>query len=293
MLDVQTGDGRNLRVYEDGDPEGLPVIVHHGTPASGRLFGPHAEDAGRRGIRLIGYDRPGYGCSTPRPGRSVVDVVSDVGEIADALALDRFATWGVSGGGPHALACAACMPDRVAAAATVAACAPIDAEGLDWTAGQGETNLESFATIRRGPEAHEEYLRGEADQLRGADAAEAYDSLESLLTAVDRTVLTRELSGYLALVWRDAVLNGIAGWRDDDFEIDRSWGFRLDEIRVPVLLWHGRHDFFVPFAHGEWLAEHIPGVDAHLSEEDGHLTLFVGRIPEIHEWLLVAANRVM
>jgi pimeloyl-ACP methyl ester carboxylesterase len=106
-------------------------------------------------------------------------------------------------------------------------------------------------------------------------------------------VLTRELSGYLALVWRDAVLNGIAGWRDDDFEIDRSWGFRLDEIRVPVLLWHGRHDFFVPFAHGEWLAEHIPGVDAHLSEEDGHLTLFVRRIPEIHEWLLVAANRVM
>lgn len=210
MVDVQAGDGRNLHVYEGGDPGGFPVIVHHGTPASGRLFGPHAEDAGRRGIRLIGYDRPGYGNSTLRPGRSVVDVTSDVGEIADALALDRFATWGVSGGGPHALACAACMPDRVAAAATAAANAPIDAEGLDWTAGLGETNLESFATLRRGPEAHEEYLRGEADQLRSADAAEAYDSLASLLTPVDRAVLTGDLSEYLVLVWRDAVLSGIA-----------------------------------------------------------------------------------
>jgi pimeloyl-ACP methyl ester carboxylesterase len=284
--DVDAHDGRNLRVYEGGDREGFPVVVHHGTPASGRLFHTHVEDARLRGIRLIGYDRPGCCGSTPHPGRTVADAADDVGAIADALALDRFATWGVSGGGPHALACAARLPERVSAAATLAACAPIDAEGLDWTAGMGQTNLEAFAAVRRGPEAHEEYLRREAEQLRTVDAAELEEYFRSLLTPVDRAVLTVELAEYLALCGRDAVNRGIEGWRDDDLEVDRPWGFALEDIRVPVLLWHGRHDLFVPFAHGEWLAARIPGVDARLSEEDGHLTLFVRRIPEVHGWLL-------
>src|SRR5215510_6101946 len=127
MLDVQAADGRKLRFYDDGAPGGFPVFVHHGTPATGRLYPPHVEDARQRGIRLIGYDRAGFGDSTPRPGRIVADVVEDVAAIADALQIERFATWGVSGGGPHALACAALMPDRVAAAASLAGYAPIDA----------------------------------------------------------------------------------------------------------------------------------------------------------------------
>jgi pimeloyl-ACP methyl ester carboxylesterase len=150
----------------------------------------------------------------------------------------------------------------------------------------GQTNLEAFAAVRRGPEAHEEYLRSEAEQLRTAEAAELEEYLRSLLTPVDRAVLTGELAEYLALCGRDAVERGIEGWRDDDLEVDRPWGFALEDIGVPVLLWHGRHDLFVPFAHGEWLAKRIPGADARLSEEDGHLTLFVRRISEVHGWLL-------
>jgi pimeloyl-ACP methyl ester carboxylesterase len=178
------------------------------------------------------------------------------------------------------------MPDRVKAVASLAANAPIDAAGLDWTAGLGEANLESFEAMRRGRDAHEEYLRNDAEQLRAADPNEVKEHLQSLLTPVDRTALTLELTEYFTLCWRDALRAGIDGWCEDERQADRPWGFRLDDIRVPVLLWHGRHDLFVPFAHGEWLAEHIPGVDARLSDEDGHLTLFVHRIPELHAWLL-------
>jgi pimeloyl-ACP methyl ester carboxylesterase len=291
MVDVQAADGRNVRVYDDGASGGFPVIVHHGTPATGRFYAAHVEDARQRGIRLIGYDRAGFGDSTPRPGRIVADVVEDVAAISDALQVERFATWGVSGGGPHALACAALMPDRVAAAATLAAYAPIDAEGLDWPAGMGDINLETIAAMRAGPEAHEEYVRREAEQLRTVEAAEVYDYMASLLTHVDRAVLTHELAEYLARIYRDAVRESFEGWRDDDLEGDRSWGFRLADIQVPVLLWHGRHDLFVPFAHGEWLAGHIPRVEARLSDDDGHLTLFTRRIPETHEWLLAVARR--
>src|SRR3954469_6493893 len=115
---IATEGGRTLHVVEDGDFGGLPVIVHGGTPGGAEpLHRPWVEDARGRGIRLIAYDRPGYGPSTPQPGRSVADAAADVAATADALGLDRFATWGASGGAPHALAMAALLPDRVVAAA--------------------------------------------------------------------------------------------------------------------------------------------------------------------------------
>src|SRR4051794_3715114 len=107
--DVTAPPGRILHVHEAGDREGLPGVVHHGTPTDGALFGRWVADAEQRGIRLIGYDRPGYGGSDPRRGRTVGDAAADTAAIADALAIDRFATWGISGGAPHALACAALL----------------------------------------------------------------------------------------------------------------------------------------------------------------------------------------
>ncbi len=286
MPDVRTSDGRALRVHEAGDPGGLPVIVHHGTPMSGRLFAPNVRDAEERGIRLIGYDRPGYGGSTTQEGRSVADAAEDVREIADALDLDRIAVWGISGGGPHALACGALLPGRVVAAASLAAVAPIDADGLDWTAGMGEMNLEEFAAVRRGRPALEDYLTREAVGLASAGAAGMVQALEQLLTPVDAAVLTGELAEYFAVGMQEAVRGGIDGWRDDDLAADTPWGFAVETIGVPTLLWHGRHDLFVPLTHGEWLAARIPGVEARLSDEDGHLTLLAARIPEVHAWLL-------
>src|SRR6476646_3986228 len=132
---IQTSDGRQLCVYDAGDPAGPAILYHHGTPSSGLLDEPWIEDARARGARLIGFDRPGYGGSTERPGRSVADVAGDVTAILDGLGIDRCATWGVSGGGPHALACAALLPERIEAVATLVSVAPYDAEGLDWLEG--------------------------------------------------------------------------------------------------------------------------------------------------------------
>src|SRR4051812_47682717 len=127
-------------MHEAGDPDGLPVVVHHGTPASGLLYDVHVELAREQGIRLIGYDRPGYGPSDRHIGRSVADAASDVSAIADSLGLDRYGSWGISGGGPHVLACAALCDERLVAAASLAAVAPYGAQGLDWLEGVGEEN---------------------------------------------------------------------------------------------------------------------------------------------------------
>jgi pimeloyl-ACP methyl ester carboxylesterase len=284
MRDVTTADGRTLHVHEAGAADGPVILAHQGTPMSGLLFGPHVRDAEERGIRLVAYDRPGYGGSTPAPGRSVADAAEDVRSVADALEVDRLVVWGISGGGPHALACAALLPDRVAAVASLASVAPIDADGLDWLDGMGELNLEEFAATRQGPEALEAYLEPQARETTTAEGL--LEALRTLLTDVDAAVLTGELAEYLAGNMSEATAQGVAGWRDDDLAFDRPWGFSVEDIRVPVLLWHGEHDRFVPISHGRWLAERIPGVQAHLSEEDGHMTLMQRRVPEVHAWLL-------
>jgi pimeloyl-ACP methyl ester carboxylesterase len=282
--DLSMPDGRTLRVHEAGAAEGPVVLVHQGTPMSGRLYEPHMRDAEKRGIRLLAYDRPGYGGSSPAPDRSVADAAADSAALADALGIERFAVWGISGGGPHALACAALLPDRVVATASLASIAPIDAEGLDWLAGMGEMNLEEFAATRQGPEALEAYLEPQARESVTAEGL--LEGLRSLLTDVDAAVLTGDLGEYLAANMGEATEQGVAGWRDDDLAFDKSWGFSLSDIRVPVLLWHGEHDLFVPLAHGRWLAAHIPNVDARISDTDGHLTLMQRRVPEVHAWLL-------
>jgi pimeloyl-ACP methyl ester carboxylesterase len=191
---VRTPDGRTLAVEEAGDPGGRPVLVHNGTPNSRHLCGPAADDAAARGLRLIGYDRPGYGGSTPRPGRTVADCASDV--------------------------------------------------------------------------------RADLSEL-----------LKTLLTPTDAATLTGEFAEYLVYTGREGLAPGSPGWWDDGVAHGGRWGFELSDIRIPVLLMHGRQDQFVPFGHGQWLAARIPGVDARLLDDDGHLTLETNRVGEVHAWL--------
>jgi pimeloyl-ACP methyl ester carboxylesterase len=283
---LQTPDGRTLRVYDAGDPEGVPTIAHHGTPMSGRLYPPHVALAEAGGIRLIGYDRPGYGGSARQEGRSVADAAADVRAIAGHFGFERVATWGISGGGPHALACAALAPDLVAATASLAGVAPTDAEGLDWTAGMGEDNLEGFAAVRAGGATLDAYLNSKRAELLQADAQQLGSVFDSLLAPVDRAVLTDRFAEHLAASMRAALEGGNDGWRDDELAFDKAWGFSVEAIETPVLLWHGTHDLFVPVSHGEWLAARIPGVDARITDDDGHLTLIEQRIVEVHAWLV-------
>jgi len=282
---VRTPDGRTLAIEEAGDPGGRPVLVHNGTPNSRHLFGPVAADAAARGLRLIGYDRPGYGGSTPQPGRTVADCAADVRAICAGLGIGRLAMWGISGGGPHLLACAALLPDLVTAVASLASLAPSDAEGLDWFEGMGQDNVDDFKLLQTDKKAARAKLETEREQTLAATADDLTEILKTLLTPTDAAALTGEFAEYLAWTGHEGLAPGSQGWWDDGEAFASQWGFDLSAIRVPVLLLHGREDQFVPFGHGKWLAARIPGVEARLLGEDGHLTLVTNRIGEVHAWL--------
>jgi pimeloyl-ACP methyl ester carboxylesterase len=283
---VTTMDGRTLTVREGGDPSGVPVLSIAGTPGSSLMYEPHLQDATERGIRLFSYDRPGYGGSTRREGRAVADCAVDIAAVCDALGVERFCVWGISGGGPHALAAAALLPERVAAAAVLASVAPYDGDGLDFFGGMGEQNIEEFKLARDDEEGHRRSSEHDRADLLAATPAQLVELWQTLLGPSDREVATDRLAAFLLEHIRAGVEPSGDGWYDDDLVFVRPWGFDLASIRVPVLLLQGEQDKFVPYGHGVWLSEHIPGVEARLTAEDGHLTLAEYRVPEVHEWLL-------
>ena len=283
---VSTADGRALAVLEDGDPAGRPVLVHNGTPNSRLLFAPTVALAEHQGIRLISNDRPGYGGSSDYPARSVADWVEDVQAIAAALAIEELAVWGISGGGPHALACAALLPELVVAAASLASLAPYAAPDLDFFAGMGELNVEDIRLQLEDPVAARAKCEQDREEYIAADADELAAAMRTLLTPVDAEVFTGELAEYLVECTRDGLAPGAEGWWEDGVALLDPWGFELGSISTPVLLRHGREDRFVPVGHGEWLAQHIPGVRAELTDDDGHLTLVPRHLESVHRWLL-------
>jgi pimeloyl-ACP methyl ester carboxylesterase len=279
---VQLPDGRALEVHELGEPDGFPVLFHHGTPGSGTLY----ERWRTPGVRLLGYDRAGYGGSTRSPGRSVADVVADVTAVVDALGLERFATWGLSGGGPHALACAALFDERLTAAASVAGVAPYDVDDLDWLAGMGEGNQREFALVLAGEGALRPALEDERGGLLGLGAEELRAGMDPHLGEADRRALTGELATYFHGNMSHGLADGVDGWVDDDLAFARPWGFDVERIERPVLVLQGGDDLMVPPGHGRWLARRIPGADARIEDEHGHLTLVQHLVPDVHAWLL-------
>ena len=233
---VTTPDGRTLTVREGGDPDGVPVLLHGGTPNSSLLYEPHLADAAERGIRLFSYDRPGYGGSTRQPGRCAADCVADVVAICDALGVERLCVWGVSGGGPHALATAALLPERVAAVASIASIGPYDADGLDFTAGMGELNVESIEAILQGDEAHRARIERDVAQLLSATPDGLVEAWQSILGPADLATLSSDLAEFAIEQLRSGLLPSSDGWFDDDLVFMTPWGFDLASIAVPVLV---------------------------------------------------------
>ena len=283
---IATRDGRSLTLYEGGDADGLAVIVHHGSPSSGLLYERWLDHAAANGIRLVGFDRSGYAGSTRHRGRSVSTAASDVEAIADVLSLERFATWGISGGGPHALACAALCGDRLTAAASVAGVAPWGAEGLDWLAGMGEGNVTEFGAVLEGEDALRPLLDRQRAAMLAAGPEELTGVLGSLLGDADRAVLFGGIAAWMDAAHRNGLRDSADGWLDDDLAFVAPWGFEPGAVTRPVLIVQGGDDRFVPRSHGEWLATNVPGADAWIDDADGHLTLIERRISDVHGWLL-------
>jgi pimeloyl-ACP methyl ester carboxylesterase len=289
---VQAPEGRVLDVLVSGPGDGLPLVFHTGTPAGLVDFGPIADAASARGLRTVLYSRPGYGGSTPQPGRLVADAAADVELILERVAADEFITAGWSGGGPHALACAALLPVRCLAAASIAGAAPSDSPGLDWLAGMAEENVAEFGAALAGEADLTRFLDAAAPALRGIDAAEVADGLGGLVSDADKAVLTGEFAEYLAASLRAALSTGIDGWRDDDLAFTRDWGLSLAALghATPVAIWQGDQDRMVPAAHASWLAENIPRAGLRLLPGEGHLTLVVNQFGRILDDLMDLAR---
>jgi pimeloyl-ACP methyl ester carboxylesterase len=284
--DVISADGRTLRVVQDGIEDGVAVLRHNGTPTSRVLGRDEVATARAHGVRLISYDRPGYGGSDRHEGRTVADCAADVSAIADALEVDRLAVWGISGGGPHALACAALLEDLVPAVATLASVAPFHTPGLDWLDGMGEDNHHEFGAVLESPAAGRRLMEVAHEAIGHGDPAAMREAMLSLLSDVDATALTGELAEDMAAMMRVGMEPGVDGWLDDDLAFVADWGFDPTAIRTPVLVMQGREDRFVPYAHGEWLAAHIPSAEPRLLDGDGHLSLHANHGDELYNWLL-------
>ncbi|GAA0529766.1 alpha/beta hydrolase [Paractinoplanes ferrugineus] len=268
--DVRAADGRTLHTYSRGAGD-LVVMWHHGTPNIGSPPAPLFAAADHLGIRFIGYDRPGYGGSTPHQGRDVASAAADAAAVADALGVGRFAVMSHSGGGPCALACASLLPDRVTAAAVVSSPAPFDAAGLDWFGGMGpagEATLRAAAAGREAKEAHEKAAGDTAPDFQPADWA-----------ALDGEW------GWFGSVVGPAMAAGPGPLIDDDLSYVNPWGFDPATITARALLVHGTADLVVPAAHGSWLAARIPGSALRPAEGEGHISVLPATAVAALEWI--------
>lgn len=273
QLDLALPDGRTLHAYDSGPEDArLAVLWHHGTPNIGAPPAPLFADARWLGIRWIAYDRPGYGGSTRQVRRTIASAAADATAVADALGVDQFAVMGHSGGGPHALACAALLPDRVMAVVAAASLAPPEADGLDWFAGMapaGEASLRAAARGREAKEAHE---------------AQPPDPEADIgFVPADLVALEGEWGWFTGIV-RAALERGVDGLIDDDMAYVAPWGFDPAQVAAPTLLLHGAADRVVPSTHGRWLAGHIPSAELWLEPDEGHISV-LGRGADALAWV--------
>jgi pimeloyl-ACP methyl ester carboxylesterase len=268
-----------------GPHDGTPVISCHGTPGSRLHPPPDADVLHRLGVRLLCYDRPGYGGSVAQPHRTVADAAADIAAVADAFGVERFAVTGCWGGGPHALAAAALLPDRVTRCALVGSPAPLDAHGLDYFEGMSAGNAEELDAALAGREtltaAIEPVARAASDDIHAFLAA-----LRADLPEVDAHLLGRaDVEQYLATAVAEGLRPGAQGWIDDDLAFCARWGFAVEAIDVPVGVWHGTEDTLVPVSHAGWLTNAIPRAEGRLTVGAGHLSL-LDQLGDVYAWVL-------
>ena len=281
---VRTADGRRLSTQVYGDPGGKPVFLLHGTPGS--RLGPHPRSAvlHRLGVRLISFDRPGYGESDRLAGRRVADAATDVLAIANAFGLQNFSVVGRSGGGPHALACAALLPDHITKAAVLVGLAPHGADGLDWFDGMGPTNVLEYTAARNGYQGIVAHTKVIAESVR-ANPASLLARLHAELPDPDRRIVAdRGIRSMLIESYAEALRTSDYGWIDDVCAFSAPWGFDPATVAVPVLLWHGASDVFSPASHARWLADRIPNAAVVVQAGAAHFGA-LDVLPDILRWL--------
>ncbi|MEP7158908.1 MAG: alpha/beta hydrolase [Chloroflexota bacterium] len=273
-MNVPLPDGRALDVLvRSGAGTGPGLLFHHGTPGNASRYEKWFEAAEARGLRPVAFSRPGYATSTRQAGRTVASVAADAVAVLDHLGIGEFYSLGGSGGGPHSIACAALLPERCLGAAALVTIAPWGVDGLDWWAGMAQLNIDEFNATLLGEAALRAVLDGFGEEVRHIQGSDMVAALGDALAPADQAVATGEWAEHEAAGLRRALEHGFDGWVDDDLAFAQPWGFDVAAIRVPVQIWQGEHDRLVPWAHGQWLADHIPGARFTLAEGHGHFSL--------------------
>lgn len=274
-------DGRTWMVRESGEPSGRVVVYFHGTPSS-RLEAAFADDVcAELGVRLVAFDRPGYGGSTPQPF-GLVSVADATAALADRLGVDRFATLGQSGGGPFALACAAVLGDMVTRVGVAAGVIPFQLvpgalDRLD------EEDLGALALLPDRDAAAAEFARAfvPLQQASGLTDADLLAGIRARGSARDRELLDRPaVAASIVASRRESLVRSVDGAAWDNVAWLGPWDIDLAAVRRPVHLWYGGDDPRHPAGDGPWLRDHLPDATLHLAPEDGHLTV-VAHIDEI------------
>jgi len=265
---IERPDGRFVTWAAWGDPHGRPLLFLHGTPGSRLDRSPDPDLFQRIGAHVVTFDRPGYGRSTAHPERTVLSVADDAVAVADALGWDTFSVFGVSGGGPHALAVGCRAPDRIRALGLAVGAAPLElVDPDDLIAHNRESRRRA---LEEGRASLEEFLAEPAAQI-AADPGAALDAAMADAPESDREMLKRtDLRALLAESLREAFANGPQGWFDDAWALTTSWGFELRGVAVPVHMWCGELDRNVPTRAVERMAAELDVESLEIIPGAGH-----------------------
>jgi pimeloyl-ACP methyl ester carboxylesterase len=279
MPQFKLKDGRELEIADNGINSESAIVFHHGTPGHASSWTDWLESAATAGIRAIAYSRAGYGTSDRNPGRSVINVNSDIAQVLDAKNITKFVSIGWSGGGPHCLANT--FEPRNVGAISLAGVGAFGVDDLDFLEGMGPENHDEFGAALKGEAVIDQWMNDNAGAMKSVTGSDIIEAFGGLIGDADKAVLEGGEADALAASMRSALAVSFDGWIDDDLVFVKKWGFELESITKPVFLWQGDDDFMVPHAHSYWLEKHIPTATLTFKPGEGHISIGVKHREEI------------
>ena len=271
MPQFKLKDGRELEILDNGINSDRALIFHHGTPGHATTWLTWLDTAAAAGIRALSYSRPGYGTSDRNPGRSVISINSDIAQVLDAGGINSFISIGWSGGGPHCIANT--FDARNLGAISLAGVGAYGVSDLDFLEGMGPENHDEFGAALKGEAAISKWMDTNAPAMQTVSGEDLISALGGLIGDADKRALTKEIAEEMAATFRSALKKGFTGWIDDDLAFVQPFGFELEKITKPVIIWQGNDDFMVPQSHSEWLHKHIPSSKLNFVPGHGHISI--------------------
>ena len=284
MPQFKLKDGRELEILDNGINSDQAIIFHHGTPGHATAWLSWLDEAAAAGVRALSYSRAGYGTSDRNPGRSVISINSDIAQVLDGKGINKFVAIGWSGGGPHALANT--FEPRNVGAISLAGVGAFGVDDLNFLEGMGPENHDEFGAALKGESVITQWMNDNAVAMKNVSGNDIREAFGGLIGEADKEVLEGATADAMAVSIRSGLAVSFDGWIDDDLVFIKHWGFDLEAITKPVILWQGDQDLMVPHAHSYWLEKHIPTAKLTFIPGHGHISLGEKYKPEIFKQAL-------